>query len=832
MSELSAPPAPTPAATAAAQPGERPRGRRPDDGTLEVAIIGSGPAGLSAAAQAAALGISYVLLEAEDHASDTIYKYQKGKHVMAEPAILPLRSGMSFEAGTRERVLGIWNDEIGQQGIHIRYGCRVTGITRESRRLFVLSCASGEAFRARHVVLAIGMQGNVRRLGVPGQDLERVQYTLDDPEACEGETIIVVGAGDAAIENALALATQNRVILINRSAEFTRCKDANLALVLAAAREGRLEIRYNARSVKVEETPGAAAPLRYSVLVDGDEEAIPCHRVIARLGASPPRQLLESFGIAFPNADPNAAPILSTTYESNIGGLYVIGALGGYPLIKQAMNQGYEVISTIMDMGVVPADEDLLLERLADFRPGYTVSEALTVVQHNVPLLRDLSVMQMRELLLECSILRPAAGSALFRKNDYTNSCMAIIEGSVMVEIQEDDGQVGFITLGPGQFFGEMGLISGRRRTATVLAGEDCSILELPRRLTLKLVATVESVRQQIDRAFLRRAITTYLAPQLPPDMVDELMAGEVPLRRYDSREVVFREGDAPDYLYLIRSGSVTVSRDIGGRDVVLSYVSAGNYVGEMALLSDSPRSATVQATVPTEMLRLDAAAFQRVIARNPAWREALEAKLLERIRSNVRREQQDADSEVIRFLMGEGIGESTDVLLIDASRCIHCNNCETACAETHQGMSRLNRAAGPTHGNIHVPTSCRHCEHPHCMKDCPPDAIRRSESGEVYITDNCIGCGNCERNCPYGVIQMRAPAAPEQKGGLLSWMLFGIGAAPGESAGVYDPSTPKKAVKCDMCKDLSGGPACVRACPTGAASRGSPEAFLNRDAD
>jgi CRP-like cAMP-binding protein/thioredoxin reductase/Fe-S-cluster-containing hydrogenase component 2 len=811
---------------------EEPR-RTPEDDSLTVAIIGSGPAGLSAAAQAAALGIPYVLLEAEDHASHTIYKYQKGKHVMAEPAILPLRSGMSFAAGKREEVLGTWGAEIDSLGLNIRYGCRVDRLQRIGRRLFSIGCENGEEFRAKHVVLAIGLQGNVRKLGVPGENLALVQYTLDDPEAYEGETIVVVGAGDAAIENALALARQNRVILINRQTEFARCKEANLALVLAAAREGLLEIRYGARTLRVDESDDPEAPLRYAVQLEGGEELIPCHRVVARLGASPPRKFLESFGLAFPNDDPNAVPILSTTYESNIGGLYVIGALGGYPLIKQAMNQGYEVVSSIMEMGVVPADEELLLAKFTEFRPGYTVGEAISVIQHNVPLLRELTMLQMRELIVESTILRPAAGSAIFHKNDYSNSFMAIIEGAVAVEIEEADGQVGFIELGTGQFFGEMSLISGRRRSATVTAGEDCSILEIPRRLMLKLVSSVESVRKQIDAVFLRRAITTYLAPMVPVDVVDELMNAGVDVRRYAAGEIVFREGDPPDALYLIRSGSATVSRDVNGRDVVLSYVSAGNYVGEMALLNDTPRTATVQASVATEMLLLDAAAFKRVIARNPAWRGNLERKLLERIRSNVQREQKSgADSEVIRFLMGEGLGESTDVLLIDASLCIHCNNCETACAETHAGMSRLNRAAGPTVGNIHVPTSCRHCEHPHCMKDCPPDAIRRSESGEVYITDACIGCGNCERNCPYGVIQMRAPAPEENRGSLIKWMLFGIGDGPGDLAADSDSDQPKKAVKCDMCKDQKGGPACVRACPTGAAIRVSPEKFLNAATD
>ena len=58
-------------------------------------------------------------------------------------------------------------------------------------------------------------------------------------------------------------------------------------------------------------------------------------------------------------------------------------------------------------------------------------------------------------------------------------------------------------------------------------------------------------------------------------------------------------------------------------------------------------------------------------------------------------------------------------------------------------------------------------------------------------------------------------------------WLLFGAGRAPGEEIKVKaDPSKSKKAVKCDMCKDLDGGPACVRACPTGAALRVSPEQF------
>lgn len=110
-------------------------------------------------------------------------------------------------------------------------------------------------------------------------------------------------------------------------------------------------------------------------------------------------------------------------------------------------------------------------------------------------------------------------------------------------------------------------------------------------------------------------------------------------------------------------------------------------------------------------------------------------------------------------------------------------------------------------------------------MKDCPPDAIRRAPNGEVYIQDSCIGCGNCERNCPYGVIQMAS--RKEEAPGLIGWLLSGHGPAPGQRQALDSKSAVKKAVKCDMCKDLSGGPACVRACPTGAALRMSPSEFV-----
>ena len=319
---------------------------------FKIAIVGSGPGGLSAAARAARAGVSHVLLERTDHLSDTIYKYQKGKFVMATPDILPLRADVSFAAGRRESILDTWDREMGAAKANVRLNADVSSIKKDNG-LFTITLASGETLQAENVVLAIGLQGNINKMRCDGADHPMVQYQLDDPDEYEAETIVVVGAGDAGIENAVALARKNTVIIVNRRDEFARAKQGNLTLILNAISKNEIQCYYGAAPTRIE-------PKAITLQTSDGEACIACDRIIARLGASAPRKFVESCGIVFPSDDPSALPEVSSTYESNVPGLYIIGALGGYPLIKQAMNQGYEVVEYILGNRIAPADEPLL----------------------------------------------------------------------------------------------------------------------------------------------------------------------------------------------------------------------------------------------------------------------------------------------------------------------------------------------------------------------------------------------------------------------------------------------------------------------------------------
>lgn len=788
---------------------------------FKIAIIGAGPGGMSAAARAAELGISHVLLEAAPHVANTIQRYQKGKQVMAEPMQLPLRSTMSFGAGLRENILETWQQELTKHRVNLRVGATVSAISGQCGA-FQIELASNESLTAEFVVLAIGLQGNIRKLGVPGEDLPRVQYQLDDPGEFNNETIVVVGGGDAGVENALALAKQNRVVLINRQEEFSNCKEANFDLLMAAVTNGKIETRHSTWAERVEALADGEFSMDFVAQTPQGLEQIKCHRIIARLGANPPRKLMESFGVCFPNNDSASVPQLSEQYESNIRGLYVVGALAGYPLIKQAMNQGYEVVEYILGNPVEPADEALLREKFSGVPDIHSVSDGIALIKRNLPLLESLTTLQLREFMIDSTVLVPLNGEVIFKRNDYSNSFFSILEGKVSIQVEGENEATDVFTMSSGSFFGEMGLLSGRRRSGTAIAGENCVLVETPRRSMLKLLNSASGVRRKLDEVSLKRIVRNYLDASLSESELEHLVQ-KAKFKQYAVGEVLFNEGDKADGLYMIRRGSVTVSKLTAGHEVVLAYVSAGNYVGEMALVSNLPRSATVRAASPTEVVLLEAERVSAVMKQNSVIRGKVDSRYLERVRSSEFASSSES-SGLIKFLMDQGVGEATDVLLIDYSRCIRCNNCETACANVHDGTSRLNREAGPTYEQIHVPASCRHCEHPHCMKDCPPDAIHRSVNGEVFIGDSCIGCGKCQDNCPYEVIQMAVKKKHKQRS--IWQIIFGTGYPLNDQNDVLEPAS-KKAVKCDMCKDIITGPACVRACPTGAALRVSPEVFL-----
>jgi Fe-S-cluster-containing hydrogenase component 2/CRP-like cAMP-binding protein/thioredoxin reductase len=836
---------------------------------FRIAIIGAGPAGLSAAGRAAELDRkanrstpSYVLLESFSAPAKTIQRYQKGKRVMDEPGFLDLRSDMRFTAGTREQVLDSWSQDIGKLRVNIRMGAEVAKVTGKKGE-FAVTLSDGSAFVAENVVLAIGLEGNPNKLGVPGEELPGVQYQLDDPGEYSKELILVVGASDSAIENALALAEQNEVGIINRGKEFPRAKDANRNLVVAAINDPRrpLNCYYETRITRIEKSAaGAERPLTVTLQTSGGVQTLECNRIIARLGGKPPRSFVEAIGVKFPSERADAIPDLSASYESNVPGLYIVGSLAGYPLIKQAMNQGYDVVELISGNRIKAADHGLLQLQFKGLPDEREPEEYLQRLRSIVPMFQQLNALALRELILESDLIVAypdgrdfgeaqarmdkvraslagrarvprstrivREGEVIYSPGEFGTSFFTIVNGEVTVVT---DGEAKRQTrLTRGEFFGEMSLLSGRPRAETVSVGPGCILVETPRRTMIKLMSSNEELRKGIDWIFIVRELQRHFVPYATFRDLRSI-AARIKVQKYEAGQTLFTEGDRADSLFMLRSGNVRLTRKRGTDPMLVGQIPSGQLIGEMALMGDPQRRETAMATVASEALEVGRTEFLALVGRGDARLPPLQQDASVKARDNARLAVRPEASSLLNFLMAKGLGEATNVLVIDQALCVGCDNCEKACAETHGGISRLDREAGPTFARVHIPISCRHCEQPHCMKDCPPNALRRAPTGEVYIEDTCIGCGNCQSNCPYGVIRMEY-AAP-RKPGLWRWLLLGQGSGPGEEP-EYHPTKAskergKKAVKCDACLGVASGPACVTACPTGAAMRIGPDRYV-----
>jgi CRP-like cAMP-binding protein/Fe-S-cluster-containing hydrogenase component 2/ferredoxin len=366
--------------------------------------------------------------------------------------------------------------------------------------------------------------------------------------------------------------------------------------------------------------------------------------------------------------------------------------------------------------------------------------------------------------------------------------------------------------LGPGELFGEMTCMSYYPRSATVRAKTDCTMLEMLRNV-LDILQRNKNFREQLDRTYRKRALDSHLrsVPVLAPltaNFIDHLRE-HVELLRFQKGQVICTQGEVADSFYLVRLGFVKVSQHRPGGDIVLAYLARGSYFGEMAFLTGTPRIATCTALDHVEVVRIPGNDFQLMLDRFPEIRAKLEAGAADHVEQNRQRAMPVADVSMDQFL-NQGLMEAQSLLLLDLDRCTRCDQCVRACADAHDGVSRLIRE-GLRFDRYLVATSCRQCRDPLCMVGCPVGSIRRRNSLEVIIEDWCIGCGLCAKNCPYGNINMH-PFPVEVND--LSY--------PGRSVA----SVKVKATSCDLCLDHEE-PSCVYACPHDAAHRVNPLEFF-----
>lgn len=246
---------------------------------VDVVIAGGGPAGMAAAAALHERGISYLVLE-RDAPFHTIDAFPVGKVMYADPPGVPVPEAFPFKDLPKEDLVADWRARVDTLGLRIENG-DLTEIEGDDGA-FVVHTAT-RSWRARKVVLAFGRRGTPRRLDVPGSEL--ASDHLKDPAAWRGKDVVVIGAGDSAVEAACSLAESGaRATLLVRGERLSRPKPKNRARLAKSA----VTVRLGVRITRVVES---------GVVVEGDAEPIPTDAVFALIGTELPFDLLRRCGV-------------------------------------------------------------------------------------------------------------------------------------------------------------------------------------------------------------------------------------------------------------------------------------------------------------------------------------------------------------------------------------------------------------------------------------------------------------------------------------------------------------------------------------------------------
>ncbi|MDH5510624.1 MAG: cyclic nucleotide-binding domain-containing protein [Nitrospinota bacterium] len=473
----------------------------------------------------------------------------------------------------------------------------------------------------------------------------------------------------------------------------------------------------------------------------------------------------------------------------------------------------------------------------------------------SIYLFADENQADLAAALGDCEVSEYQPEEMICREGEYDENCHVILSGMVRVGLPRGSGGRGSrIILSDGEVFGEIAAMSGAPRTADIIAMKPSIILNISRSSMFSLLDKFGSIKKKMDALYRERALRSQLM-KIPmfsgvsESFVDGLV-DRVQMGSYAKGDVIFNEGDDADAFYLIRYGFVKVSQNEDGKEKALAYLKEGHCFGEMALLNEGEkRMATISAINRVEVIKIAVEDFSNLLSSYPGIRRNLESAAGQREDRNVQISQDANLANTLRTTIEDGVISTKSLLIMDTTKCVQCDTCVEACAALHNGKSRLVRIGAKINSFIFIPTSCRNCEDPTCMAQCPTGAITRDSNGEIYHKDFCIGCGGCAGNCPFGNITISELDEDTDKGIIkrIYALMFDRGSEKGESqykdlgrgpggsmakgreadAVMRKRKKKRKAVKCDMCRGFSYM-GCVYNCPTGAARRVDPTEFFS----
>lgn len=311
----------------------------------DLAIIGAGPGGISAAVEAKALGLKKVIIfEKTDNHSATIRQFYKDNKRVDKDwngQKVEFDGNVVFFDGTKETTLDFFDMLIRDNKIESHFTEEIESIVHdETHQCFRIISTRNRTILAHHAIIAIGRMGKPNKpdYTIPPSLRKNVNFNLD--YCSQGEKILVVGGGNSAIEYAIDLAERNDVALCYRQTNFTRLNATNLLAINRAFSHGTIRPLLGVNITELHDHdshPHAIFDTMESETFD---------RIVYAIGGTTPLDFLKKCHISIDN---DKQPILDDNYQTSVKNLYISGdlALKNGGSIGIALGMSYKIVYSI-----------------------------------------------------------------------------------------------------------------------------------------------------------------------------------------------------------------------------------------------------------------------------------------------------------------------------------------------------------------------------------------------------------------------------------------------------------------------------------------------------
>ncbi|MDX8388742.1 MAG: cyclic nucleotide-binding domain-containing protein [Ghiorsea sp.] len=261
------------------------------------------------------------------------------------------------------------------------------------------------------------------------------------------------------------------------------------------------------------------------------------------------------------------------------------------------------------------------------------------------PLLSGLAGQELDDFIDSLELKEYAAGDTIYQAKQANESLFLIGMGSVRLETEGIRGaQQVFSRLGEGDFFGELSFMSQSANMDSAIAESDVSLLIIHRPVFDNWVKKYPTIHETVEDFYRRRVLARILA--ITPVFEGIPQEARVPLAQqfslsfFHDGDTIISEGDVESTFFLIRAGHVQVSttnkKDPKSR-VALGTLGEGSFFGEVSMLTNMPRTASVTAKGSVELLTLSGEKFNVIAKQFPTVRKVVEAYLKQRVRNTIK---------------------------------------------------------------------------------------------------------------------------------------------------------------------------------------------------